>query len=124
MREPSWWATFFDAAYMVRRQQAHDIICHPEFQEPDWRKRMMLAHAPLIESRSKWVNDNVRANAFAYSQIAHQNKHDDRYRRIKGKAMAMLPSMLGMMPEAEARKYFEQLMPLNTVIGLKRLYAV
>lgn len=124
MREPSWWATFFDAAYMLRRRQAQGIIASPDFQEPDWRKQMLLNHAPLIESRSKWVNDSVRQNAFAFAQIAHMNKHDDRYRRIKAKAVAMLPAMLGQMPPAEGMRYYEQLMPLNTVIGLKRHYAV
>jgi hypothetical protein len=124
MREPAWWATFFDAGYMMRRQQAHNIVCATEFQEPHWRKLMLTAHAPLIEARSKWVNDSVRAQAFAYAQIAHQNKQDDRYRRIKAKAIAMLPGMLGLMPAAEGMAYYEKLMPLNTVIGLKRQYSV
>jgi hypothetical protein len=96
MREPAWWATWFDAAYLMRRKIARNIIWHPDFQETEQRKDMLMAHEPLIESRSRWVNDNVRAQ---FKHWFGAPAPDDRYARVKAKAIEMIPQLLEGMPE-------------------------
>jgi len=43
MREPGWWATFFDAAYLMRRKIARDIIDGEDFQEPEGARKSCAA---------------------------------------------------------------------------------
>lgn len=90
MREPAFWATFFDAAYLVRRQCARHIIQSPEFNEPAWRKKILLAHHPLIEYRSRWVNQQVRHE----TENIISMPPDERYTRVKDRAEAMIRAML------------------------------
>ena len=81
-REPVFWATFFDLGHLERRRIAHDIVRSPEFQEPPWRKAIDLAHHPLIEYRSQWVN----------AAVVEDTRHiisappDERYDRLKARA--------------------------------------
>jgi hypothetical protein len=96
MREPAWWATWFDAAYLMRRKIARNIIWHPDFQETEQRKDMLMAHAPLIEARSRWVNDNVRAQ---FKHWFGSPAADDRYARVKARAIEMIPQLLDGMPD-------------------------
>lgn len=93
-REPAWWATWFDAAYLVRRRQAYRIIADDEFKETEGRKQMLYAHCPLIEYRSRWINNNVRA-----SHAYVGPPPDERYQRIKKQAVDMVPQLLLGMPE-------------------------
>ncbi len=112
MREPGWWATWFDAAYLMRRKQAHDIIKHPDFVCPDWQKELLLTHHPLIEVRSRMINQNVRAQNAQLSQWAGNLKPDERYNRIKQRAIEMVPSLLTDygMPEQEAQMFSRALL--------------
>ncbi len=119
MREPAWWATWFDACYMVRREQAQRIIDH--LDEPLWRIRMQREIAPLIEFRSKWINDNVRANARGLEAWSGLSKPDDRYLRVKQKAIDALPKILEGLPEAEAAAYRRILTPPTTIMNLPRV---
>jgi hypothetical protein len=125
MREPGWWATFFDACYLVRRRQAHKIISSPDFQSPDWHKDVLLAHHPLIEYRSRWVNDNVRAQSNQYDAWSGLDKQDARYLRVKNAAKAYVPLILSdpEMPEAEKRKFNEILLPPTSIPSLRQAYA-
>ena len=132
LREPAWWATWFDAAYLIRREIADIIIFDRDFQEPQWRKDVLLAGRPLIESRSRWINDNVRANARQLEGWSGNQAQDDRYKRIKAKAIEMIPKLLDGMPDEPdpgvlgswgAKAYRNALLPPTEVIGLKRAFA-
>jgi len=124
LREPAWWATWFDAAYLFRRKQAHDVIKNPEFQSPDWHKDILLSHHPLIEYRSRWVNDNVRTQARQLEGWSGLTTQDARYVRIKDKAKAMLPDLLNNygMPEAEKAEFERALCPPTTIPNLRRAF--
>ena len=124
LREPAWWATWFDAAYLMRRKIAHDIINSDstEFYEGDvgvsnWRKGVLLTHHPLIEYRSRWINDNVRANAQNLERWAGLPTADERYQRVKQRAIDMIPHLLddyGMAAE-EAEMFRKALLPAKVV---------
>ncbi len=103
MREPGWWATWFDAAYLMRRKQAHDIIENRNFSGERWHKDLLLTHHPLIEVRSRMINHNVRQQNAQLSQWAGNLKPDERYNRVKQRAIEMVPSLLNDygMPEIE-----------------------
>lgn len=100
MREPAWWATFFDAGAIARRRQARAIIDSPDFIEPEWRKEILRRHYPLIEYRSKWINSNVRDLAQRMRTLAPETG-GDRYTRIKAKARVLLREWVDDM-KAEA----------------------
>lgn len=124
LREPAWWATWFDAAYLMRRKQAHDIIRGKDFRTPSWNKDILLRHHPMIEYRSRWVNDNVRAQAKALEGWSGLSAADQRYQRVKAKAVAMIPHLLddyGMDPQ-EAAMFRNALIPATEVVGLKRAF--
>lgn len=112
MREPGWWATWFDAAYLMRRKQAHDIIDLPEFCVLPWQIDLLKTHHPLIEVRSRMINQNVRQQNAQLSQWAGNLKPDDRYNRIKQRAIDMVPSLLNDygMPEVEAQMFSRALL--------------
>ncbi len=94
-REVAWWATFFDAGILHRRNMARSIITSDDFQESEWRKKLLLGHHILIEERSKMINDSARA--ISWGRPAEE--HDERYRRIKSTAQALLREWI---PELEA----------------------
>jgi hypothetical protein len=94
-RDVAWWATFYDAAVIHRRKMAHAIINSPEFQEPEWRKKLLLSHHPLIEERSKMINDSARTTRWQMPP----EPVDDRYRRAKAAAQVALREWL---PDLEA----------------------
>lgn len=112
MREPGWWATWFDAAYLMRRKQAHDIIRHPDFAGAQWHKDLLLTHHPLIEVRSRMINANVRAQNAQLSQWAGNLKPDARYSGIKQRAASMVPHLLNDygMPEQERQMFARALL--------------
>lgn len=85
-RDTAWWATFYDAGIVHRRQMAHAIINSDEFQEPAWRKKLLLSHHPLIEERSKMINDSARSTHWHIPPEIP----DDRYRRAKSAAQQLL----------------------------------
>lgn len=123
MREPGWWATWFDAAYLFRRKQAHAIINDPEFQVTDSQRKILLNHHPLIEYRSKWINDHVRAGAKQLEGWSGLTAHDERYQRIRQRAVAMIPQFFEGMEANEAGRYHNILLPPTNVVGLQRAYA-
>ncbi len=112
MREPGWWATWFDAAYLMRRKQAHDIINDPDFSGKDWHKNLLLTHHPLIEVRSRMINQNVRQQNAQLTQWAGNLKPDERYNRVKQRAIDMVPSLLNDygMPEQERAMFARALL--------------
>lgn len=123
MREPAWWATFFDAAYLMRRKQAQDIINSEDFASPDWLKQLLLRHHPMIEYRSRWINDGVRAS---HHQLAAMNGNlpvfDQRYQRKKTEALALVPHLLNDygMSIQERQMFALRLLPPQPVPNIPR----
>ncbi len=113
MREPGWWATFFDACYLMRRHQAHAIIDSPDFVGEPWQKKLLKVNHPLTEVRSRMLNASVRAQSQQLEQWSGLKQQDDRYARIKERAIAMLPQVLGGygMPEQEQQMFRQFLLP-------------
>lgn len=97
MREPDFWATFYDAGYLIRRRIAFDIIQGEDFAEPDWRKEYLMRRHPLLEWRSRWINDQVRQKIAP--MVANQGTPEARYIRLKARAIKMMQDWL---PEIEA----------------------
>lgn len=90
MREPAFWGTFYDALAPMRRDIAHRIIAAAEFDEPEWRKRLLLTAYPLVEERSAMVNNRVRGLTWNKAL----DLQDPRYVRVKERAVALLKGML------------------------------
>ena len=122
--ESAWWATWFDAAHLFRRAQAHKLIKDKDFDEPEWRKRLMLGHAPLFEFYSMWVNDTVRQSAKQLDEWNSPRLKDPRYIRIKQKAIDMMPHLLDDygMEKQMANRFREFLTPSQTIQDLPRAY--
>lgn len=118
MREPAWWANFFDAGYLLRRRIAHAIVSGEDFIETPGRKAMLLAHHPLIEFRSRWINDNVRANAGAMTNWAAEQNRDERYMRVRNAAVGMLDGILDGMDAVEVARFRGLLVPPTIVPAL------
>jgi hypothetical protein len=125
MREPGWWATWFDAAYLMRRQIALGVIGADDFKVPRWQKQMLRNGFPLIEYRSKWINEHVRAMSAQYAAASGLSLRDPRYQRVRARAATMVPKLLSDygMPADEAKHYRDALTPPTAVVGLKRAYA-
>ncbi len=98
MREPGWWGTFFDACYLKRRATAFKII--DATMDTTWRKDQLKRNVPLHEYRSKWINDHVRDNHGLAEYAKRTNPPDDRYRRIRAAAVAMMRDELLPMLKA------------------------
>jgi glycosyltransferase involved in cell wall biosynthesis len=100
-REVAWWATFYDAGVIHRRNLARSIIQSDDFQEPEWRKKLLLSdYHMLIEERSKMTNDSARATQWHLPP----EKEDDRYRRIKSVAKGLLREWLPDLEAEQAKK--------------------
>ncbi len=123
LREPGWWATWFDAAYLIRRKQARDIIESTDYDAPSWLKTQLLSNHHFVEHRSHWINDNVRQNAAALEGMSRLTLGDPRYQRIRKRAVDMIPQLLEGMSVAEAAAYKNTLLPPTSVVGLRRAFA-
>jgi len=125
MREPGWWATFYDAAYLMRRKQAFDLINSPDFAGAEWQKTLLMMNAPLIDTRSRAVNENVRQQSKQLEGWSGLRTQDERYQRVRAKAVAMIPHLLDDygMSRDEANVFRNYLLPPTSVVGLKRAYA-
>jgi hypothetical protein len=101
LREPGWWATFFDVMAPYRRKQAESIIRSDDFASPQWQKDLAVAAFPMTEHRSKWINDQVREQEKLMVTNIGAGPKDERYGRVKARAVEMLKGMIAEM-EAEA----------------------
>lgn len=122
LREPAWWATFFDACYLMRRRQAHKIIDSNDFAGEPWHKELLRTHHPLIEQRSRMINSSVRAQAKQLEGWSGLTKQDARYLRVKQRALDMVPQLLGdsEMLDEERAFFASVLTPPITVPNLLR----
>jgi len=123
MRDPAWWATFFDASYLIRRKIAREIIDSQDFQSPEWQKSILREHHPLIEERSRTINQSVRAQ-FGMNRAPYGvNVNDERYQRVREAAERMVPELLKGMEPAEAKMFRDILLPPTTVASIPQAYA-
>lgn len=126
MREPGWWATWFDAAYLMRRRQAHDIINSSVFQASSDTKKRLCQPNRFVQQYSRWVNESVRANERDWTAAGMVVRTADaRYQRVKDKAIAMIPHLLDDygMDAGEAARFRDILTPPTQVVALKRAFA-
>lgn len=131
LREPGWWGTWFDAAYLYRRAIAHRIIADPDFASPQWQKDMLLSLPPEVAGAriDNWsrrsVNEGLRQNDRQMQQGSGLKTQDERYQRVKQKAVAMIPHLLDDygMDRAEAAQFRNLLMPPTQIIGLRKAFA-
>jgi glycosyltransferase involved in cell wall biosynthesis len=101
LREPGWWATFFDVMAPYRRQQAERIIRSDDFASPEWQKDLAVAAFPMHEHRSKWINDQVRGQEKQMVTGIGAGPPDERYARVKARAVDWIKMVIAEM-EAEA----------------------
>jgi hypothetical protein len=121
LREPGWWATWFDAAVQMRRQEAMNLIDHLE--EDAVHKARLRTKYLWVEYRSKWINDNVRGQARGLEAIASANSlKDERYLRVKEKAVAMIPKMLEGMEPQTAKVFHDQLIAPDKILSFPRAF--
>lgn len=120
-REIGWWTVFFDACYLKRRKEARSIIDSDEFIGEPWHKELLRTHHPLIEERSRTLNLFVRQQ----TPNSNLSLKEDRYVRIKQKAIDMLPELLSdpEMSPGEAHAFRTILMPPTKIVGLKQAFA-
>ena len=125
LREPAWWATFYDAAYPLRHEEARKIIERPDFATRGWQRQSLLNSFMAVTQRSRWINQNVRAMATQLEGWAGLTLKDERYQRVRTTAVDMLPHLLDEMgtPPGEADIYRKYLLPPKTIVGLKQAYA-
>lgn len=125
MRELGFWATFFDACYLMRRRQARAIIDSPDFMGEEWHKELLRTHHVLIEERSRTINSCCRADSVRMEAWAKNNLQEPRYVRVKQKALDMIPGLLAdpEMPRDLAQALGNILMPPTSIPALKQAFA-
>lgn len=103
LRDLRFWATFFDAGQALRRSQAEAMLA--AMDEPDWRKTMLRGAFPLVEYRSRWVNQLVRDQAEGIEEMrgGAESEPDERYLRIKQRAEALLMAWFDDLSSDPAR---------------------
>jgi hypothetical protein len=124
IRELAWWATFFDAGYLHRRMAAHAIVDGEDFEEAPWRKTVIKSKYPHIEWRSRWINEQCRAQARDMEWNSSNGgtiPPDERYIRAKIKAMNLVPGLIAGMPPEEQQRWVGQLLPPANVINIPRV---
>ncbi len=124
MREPAWWATWFDACFLIRRREARKIIDSSDFASEEWQKELLRTGYPLIEQRSRILNGSVRHQAQA-GQLPITWDQDDRYKALRAKAVAMLPGILWdpEMSDGDRAAFTNMLIPPTTIPSLKQAFA-
>lgn len=120
MREPGWWATWFDAAVMLRRQEALKLIY--ALSETDQHKALLRTQHMRVEYRSKWINDSVRDQERRGMMPVNSDTKDERYLRVKNKAIAMIPTMLEGMDPLQAKVFHDQLIVPDKIVSFPRAF--
>jgi hypothetical protein len=93
LRDVTFWASYFDLMAGERREQAEDII--NAMDEPYWRKLMLRDSWPMIDYRSRWVNDLVRGNAAAIEADRGGEEPTEAYLRAKRAAVDHMVRLAG-----------------------------
>lgn len=97
MREPAFWATLFDAMCDERRKIAFSIIDSPDFQESEWRKKLLKNSHTLILERSQMINSIVR------TMDGLDKTTDERYLALREKGIAFMRGRIAELEEQERR---------------------
>lgn len=120
LREPTFWANWFDAAHLLRRKEADKII--GVLDEPTWRQDLLLTQYRRVEYRSKWINDSVRQQSRGLEAAMGKSLNDERYQRVKQKALDMLTVMFEGMDAATAKAFHDQIVIPDKIISFPRAY--
>jgi hypothetical protein len=120
MREPGWWATWFDAAVQLRRQEAMSLIDH--LDEDAVHKARLRTQYIRVDYRSKWVNDSVREQENRRILPTNPDLKDERYLRVKEKALALIPKMLEGMDPQQAKVFHDMLIVPDKIVSFPRAY--
>lgn len=119
LREPDWWATWFDVARSLRVEDARKVFGGGvEGGSEAFRRR-----CDLISHRSAGINHGVRAQAKALSSVSRLSLTDERYLRIKDKAKAMLPALLASLTPPERQWASSVLYPPTHVANIPQRWA-
>lgn len=92
MREPGFWAVFYDSLMFERRKIAERII--DSLEEPVWRKAVMRSRMHLVDERSRILNNIVRGIP------GTDTTTDERYLRAKARAMVKLKEIAAELEAA------------------------
>lgn len=95
-RDPAFWATLYDALRQERHAIANSLLECMDIRE--WHKEILRAQWPLIDQRSEMINDGVRTNAAYMAQVPS----DDRYERIKARAVQKMRDLMAQHQQAAA----------------------
>ena len=120
-REPFWWATWFDAAVGLRHAIADNVMA--KLQDEPWRKAMHKNNWPWIDMRSSLINNSVRINSrdLEWNNGNPLSLKDERYQRVKERAIARVPEMLALMEDkAKVATFAEILNPSPVITALPR----
>jgi hypothetical protein len=106
MREPGWWATWYDAAWPLRMKQANKLL--ENMRVTEGYKNNLRTGWDRVFMRSARINYNVRRMDQGLSQAGgNLSLKDPRYLRVKQKALAMVDDLLADFP------------PVSSVPGLQ-----
>jgi hypothetical protein len=93
LRDVQFWQLFYGATRSLRHDAVMNIISDPDFDEPGWRKVAILRNLPLIDERSLILNGIVCTDSAAIEQSRGNGEPDERYLRIKARAVELLRKM-------------------------------
>lgn len=97
LRDLDFWTTFFDLCAPRRRAIAMEIVWRSDNRigiDPHWRKLVLENRAKLVEDRSLLINQMVRAEAMHAEMARGGKSYDERYKRIKGRALAEMKVLI------------------------------
>lgn len=95
LRESHWWATWFDAAHGMRVHDAMKIINYPKFSTSLLQKQILANNMPLSFYRGFWINKVIRDSREALENWSPLPLDDERYQRVKQRAIDMVPRIVG-----------------------------
>jgi hypothetical protein len=128
MREPGWWATWYDAARSLRHKQAAALIDAMDMSLP--QKNNMKTGLSWINGENRVdvrsrliINEGVRAQSRQLVAASNLSINDPRYQRVKQRAVEMVPALLAEMKPTEALHYRNMLTPPTTVTNIQRAFA-
>ena len=69
-----------------------------------------------------FFNDNVRMNSRGWELTLTQSPNDERYKRVRDAAVALMPKMFEGMDPAEVKMFSEALAPPSTIVSFPRAF--
>ena len=116
LREPAWWATWFDAARGLRERDALNVL--GSVASNAFRRR-----AALVAQDSIMINNNVRGASDDLIRASRNSLCDERYVRAKTRARSMIPDMLALLTPEERAHYSRLLNPPSEVPSIPPAFA-